>query len=264
MHLVEARASRRLRTAATGAPLGPRVIAGVRPRNRELETTRVDKTADETAEEVRLEYIQAMGPTLGNVFGALSDDVIWLHLTWKQFRLLYGTTPTTIDLLNRTAPVFFRIVQDTLWEDTLIHLCRLTDPPVMRGKENLSLGTLVPEIVDSALRGNVEDLVAVAATKTEFARDWRNRHIAHRDRALAQDRAPSPLAPASRQDVENALTSIREVMKTVLRHYTRSDIAYDIWFGMGGAEDLVNYLGAAVAEEDRERAAYGSVPGSGA
>lgn len=219
---------------------------------------------DKTAEDVRLEYIQAMGPGLGDLFRALSDDVTWLHVTWKQFRLLYGTTPVTIDLLNRTAPVFFRIVQDTLWENTLLHLCRLTDPPVMRGKANLSLGALVAEIGDSALRGEIEGLVTGAAAKTEFARDWRNRHIAHRDLAVAQDRAPSPLAPASRQHVEDGLASIRAVMKRVLGHYRRSDIGFDVWFDVGGAETLVSYLEAAVAAEDRERAAFLSGSGSGA
>ena len=55
---------------------------------------------------------------------------------WNDFVELFGTKETRIDLLNGSAPRFFRIVQNVLWEETLLHLARLTDSPDSVGKRS--------------------------------------------------------------------------------------------------------------------------------
>src|SRR2546430_16292006 len=59
---------------------------------------------------------------------ALWNEVAWLHAKWHEYKELYGEKPPRLELLNRASGFFFRIVQDTLWENTLLHLARLTDP----------------------------------------------------------------------------------------------------------------------------------------
>ena len=61
----------------------------------------------------------------------------YIEIKWAEYKELFGTSPRRIELLNSAAGLFFRILQDTLWEDALLHLCRLTDPAKMHGKENL-------------------------------------------------------------------------------------------------------------------------------
>lgn len=51
----------------------------------------------------------------------------------------------------------------------------------------------------------VARLAAEACSACQFARDWRNPRLAHRDLALALDQGAQPLAGVSRQDVERAL-----------------------------------------------------------
>ena len=104
-----------------------------------------------TAEEQRQECIQQMGDTLGCQFHALWQEVAWLYSKWAEYLELFGTSPFRVELLNSAAPGFFRIVQDTLWEDTILHIARLTDRPESFGKANLTIRRL-PGLVDDAIR----------------------------------------------------------------------------------------------------------------
>ena len=96
-----------------------------------------------SAEQVREKHLRDMGPELGAVYNALDRDVAWLHAKWNQYRQLYARSPERIALLNQVAGHFFGVVQDTLFEDVLLHLARLTDPAKSVGNENLTLKRLV-------------------------------------------------------------------------------------------------------------------------
>jgi len=48
---------------------------------------------EKTAEQVKAERIEKLGPKLGPVFHALSDDVAWLQVKWAEYRELFGTSP---------------------------------------------------------------------------------------------------------------------------------------------------------------------------
>jgi hypothetical protein len=82
-----------------------------------------------TAEESKRDHVNKMGEALGRQFAELWQEVAHLHAKWLEYVELFGSKPSRIDLLNRAAPAFFRTVQDVFWEDMLLHLSRLTDPP---------------------------------------------------------------------------------------------------------------------------------------
>jgi hypothetical protein len=69
-----------------------------------------------------------MGPNLGPAFYRLWNDCAWLHLKWREYRSVFGTTEERIDLLNAAARGFFGVAQDVLWQDVILHICRFTDP----------------------------------------------------------------------------------------------------------------------------------------
>jgi hypothetical protein len=154
-----------------------------------------------TPAEVDNHYLVKMGEALGTQFYALWQEVVWLHWNWAEFVELFGTKPTRIELLNQAAPAFFRVVQDTLWEVTLLHIARLTDQSRSGGRNdraNLTIRNLPGLIHDPELKQVVSGLIETAVDKAGFCRDWRNRHIAHRDLnlALSADEArarPSPV-----------------------------------------------------------------------
>ncbi|UWU80726.1 hypothetical protein N2603_20345 [Bradyrhizobium huanghuaihaiense] len=210
-----------------------------------------------TAEEAKTANVAKMGDELGEIYSALWQDVAVLHFDWHEYVELFGTKPARIDLMNAAASHFFRLVQDRLWETTLLHLARLTDPAESMGKgsgrTNLTIRALSGLIDDAPLKDRLAKLADEAVKLTEFARDWRNRHIAHRDLKLALEQATTPLAEASREDVKKALSAIAAVLNEAATHYTDSQTAFEHVAGpLGGAVSLLYVLGIGErAKEER-------------
>jgi hypothetical protein len=212
------------------------------------------------ADESKQEYVQLMGESLGKVFHALWQEVAWLYTKWAEYAALYGTKPSRIELMNRSAPRFFKIVQDSLWEETLMHIARLTDPPKTAGKENLSIQRILLLEPDAVLKQTLEEKIETAKNKSEFCRDWRNRRIAHLDLQLAIEDGIKPLQPASRKAVKDALSAIVDVLNTVTLHYNDSTTLFDIPNGYGGGESLLYIIddGLKMIEEREDRIQSGS------
>jgi hypothetical protein len=120
----------------------------------------------------------------------------------------------------------------------------------------LSLRYLPVLIDDFEQRQFVVDLINVAHKRSEFARDWRNRYLAHRDRQLALNTpGVKPLEPASRQDVQNAIDAITAVLAHVESHFCKqSPTAFDYISQAGDGEALLRVLkGGIDARQDALR-----------
>jgi hypothetical protein len=210
--------------------------------------------ATQNADEAKNANVAKMGNELGELYSALWQDVANLHFDWREYVELFGAKSTRIDLMNETAPHFFRLVQDRLWETTLLHLARLTDSAESPGKggerTNLTIKAL-PELIDDAeFKDRLIKLIDDAMKLTGFARDWRNRRIAHRDLKLVLEQSTAPLADASRQDVKKALSAIATVLNEVAGHYTASHTAFDFGGPLGGAVSLLYVLGFGLRARD--------------
>jgi HEPN superfamily AbiU2-like protein len=196
-------------------------------------------TSERTAAQAKADHIAKMGEEIGAVYSTLWQEVAWINQKWAQYVELFGISPERIDLLNRAAPSMIRTVQDTLWEDVLLHLARLTDPPKSMGRGNLSVRHLAALLASSPINANVESLATAALAACEFARDWRNRRLAHRDLDLALGQSVQPLAPASRAAVKVSLAALEELLNAVSLHYLDSTTFFHL--GPGG-EDAVSLL----------------------
>lgn len=207
---------------------------------------------DLSPEEVRAAAVEAMGSPLGELYDILSNQVTWVHLKWKEHRILFGTSQERIDFLNEAAPAFFAGLQATLWDDVLLHLCRLTDPKRSVGKRNLTIECLPPLISDAALRAKVEGLLKNVKERTAFAREWRNRRLAHREFPATITADLGSLTPGSRHDVEEALAAIRVVMNCIEVHYMKSPLLYEHSIEeLGGVDTLLRCLEKGVGEKRR-------------
>ncbi len=208
-----------------------------------------------TAEQMKALCIEKMGAELGNVFDALRNELAWLFLKWRQYQELFGTSPERVHLLSQSAHLFFHVIEKTLWEDTLLHLARLTDPPETGGRkdrQNLTVLALPALIQDPQLRQDVTALATEAQVRTAFAVDWRNRHIAHRDLRLAIQEPIHELAPASRQDVSLALEALVAVLDRLELHFLGGETWYDHGGDPGDAVSLLVTLREGV-EADKQR-----------
>ena len=176
-----------------------------------------------TAQEVEEHHLRKLGPKLGRVYHDLYNDYTYLRLKLKEFRELLGT-PQHVDLLNSIASLFFWCVQNIWWESLLLHLCRLTDTPPKRGARQTQTIQMLPTLIrcDPKLSTDVRRLARHACKTTKFARDWRNRRIAHHDGDAR------PLSEASLKQVDDALNAIHAVFAEIGRRLLNQDLRLDM------------------------------------
>ena len=209
-------------------------------------------------------YSSAYGDEMGAIMHALWNETAWLYVVWHQFETLFGEKASRVEILNRGAPVFFRIVQDVLWDQTLLAIARLVDPPQSPGKgerRNLTVMGLSAHIQDQLLREEVENLCAIARVKASFAVDWRNRRIAHHDLMLRLDTPTTPLKPASRLKVREAMDAIAAVTQHIDLRIRETDLVYDWSSNPGDALSVLKRLrdGLAWQQEYFERKKRGEL-----
>jgi HEPN superfamily AbiU2-like protein len=206
-----------------------------------------------TPDQVRQNYITKMGKELGGQFNRIYNECAWLHLKWGDYVALFGTSQSRLGILNASAPGFFRLLNDSLWNDLLLHLCTLTDDPEVgrRKRQTLTIRRF-SKLVDPAIQKNIKRLVSDAVKKCEFARDWRDRHIAHRDLRLALGEGATHLTPASRQNVIDAIRAIVAVLDAVEQHYCKTQTAYEHVSHLGDAVALLHVLRDGVEARDEQ------------
>lgn len=197
---------------------------------------------DQSAEEAKASNIEKMGEKLGTIYSELWQEVAVLHVYWAEYVELFGTKPSRVELLNKAAGAFTHMLQEELWETRLLHLSRLTDPAANGNKTNLTIQALPALIDDEPTKANITVLIATAVDATAFARDWRNRRIAHRDLKIALDEPGTPLADGSRADVKKAIEAISAVLNAVARHYMNSETRFDLAARRNGAVSLLYVL----------------------
>jgi hypothetical protein len=217
-----------------------------------LSTFNFEVTMTQSAVEAKIANIAKMGEPLGEMYSALWQEVATIHFHWKEYVELFGVNSERIALLNDVASFFFRMIQDGQWETSLLHLTRLTDPAVARvrkeEKTNLTVRA-VPELIgDANLKANVDKLVRDAVEATGFARDWRDRRIAHRDLKLALEQPTTALAEGSRADVKKALEALAAVLNALAHHYLKTETRFDLDATRGGAASLLHVLEIGMGE----------------
>lgn len=207
------------------------------------------------AQQIKAQNIAAMGNELGEVYTELWQQLVWLYAKWGDYVALFGGSHDRVEILNSTAPAFFKTVQDCLWEVVLLHIARITDPPKSAGKENLSFFRLPLLMPEGAANESVVRLLEKVANTSAFARDWRNRRIAHHDLGLALSHAVEPLSPASRAHVQTALVSLADVLNQLSNAYIGSTTLFDFASepSTGGSVSMLYYLRAGREAEQRRR-----------
>jgi hypothetical protein len=203
-----------------------------------------------TEDDILNAKIAAMGSELGELHFLLWKDVTWLHFEWQEFRELFGTQESRIDLMNKTAPRFFSSLERVLWQDILLSLSRLIDPPGTGGQQNLTFGRLLP-LVTPVLRDRLVAALNEYEAKAAFAREWRHRRYAHRELSHAANSSANALAPGSRASVEDALASAGTLMNLLELEYQQSTIGYEhAWGSENGALALLEYLALGLQADD--------------
>ena len=166
-----------------------------------------------------------MGPELGLLYHELEEEVDWLQQKWNEFGELFGKGPERIELLNSAASNFFFLLHKLMFEDAMLHLCRLTDPAEVQirlgkkvlNRKNLTVMALAHAISDPALKDRVEIQARQVKKNCDFARGLRNKRLAHADLESFRNGIAGPKIVS--KHVEDALKSMRDLLGRIRQHY---------------------------------------------
>ncbi len=201
-------------------------------------------------EQILAERIALMGTSLGQLTHRLEAELTNLVGRWQQYRILYGSDPGHIDILNRAAGYFFADLQSILWEDVLLGIARLTE----NNRHVVSIKRIPPMISDVAFKKRLEYLLKEVYKECAFAADWRNRQIAHRDRNLAFEKASHPLQEASRAHVERALATIGKFLNAFAGHFEDAETMWSEVITPGDdARHLLHVLSDGIRADEAKR-----------
>jgi hypothetical protein len=215
-----------------------------------------------TAAEMLAEKRRKMPPDLAELDFRLHQDLVWLNLTWLEYKLLFATSAERVALMNHTAARFFARYEELVWHDTMLGLCRLTDPVKTGPQENATVRRLSALIPNPELAAKVETGSLECVQATEFARNWRNKRLAHRDLQHALNPSENPLLQANRSLVEDALRRLADLLNVIELHYENSTTTFDRIIVYSGAEELLHYL-ALGRDANQERILAGESPKRG-
>lgn len=179
------------------------------------------------------------------LWASLSADVVWLHGRWIIYRQLFGTNEARVELLNESAGTVTWMLQQLLLDDVQISLSKLGDPAGSGTRTNLTLRRLHTTLNDAGehvVATKMGPLLDAFDTSCEKVRHRRNRWIAHSDLATKLGSRAIPLTGPSREEIEAALSALREVMNGVELHYTDSQTAYEHLVMNQDGEHLISAL----------------------
>ena len=180
------------------------------------------QTSDEVREEILTAFPKGM---CGELFHELWTNVAHLHLNWKNYQSLFGTSPERIELLNWTASSFFGLLDGILLHNVVLSITRLTDPAQYSGHDRASLARLVDELkpsMDTALHDEILSELKDLQECCKPLREIRNRVLAHNDLATALQYHAEPLPGISRAYIEGVLEKIRKLLGDIEEHFRGS------------------------------------------
>lgn len=189
----------------------------------------------------------AGGIDIPGYYAELQQQLIRLHVEWAIFLQLYGSSSERVDLLNRTCPSFFMVVQFALLDSVLLGIGRMTDSARTCGRDNLTfsgLGPLIPSAWPTVLTTDLRDRIQQLEAQRDAIRLVRHRRLAHLDLRVALSLETLP--PVERSTIENVLRSMREILNLIQGHISGSEMDYTRPVLPGDGETLVYFLNIAM------------------
>ncbi|MEJ1391601.1 MAG: hypothetical protein RPU34_12020 [Candidatus Sedimenticola sp. (ex Thyasira tokunagai)] len=187
-----------------------------------------------------------MKPAEKNLFNALKEETINLHMYWLVYDQLFNGTNKRTELLNATGSHIFYVLQILLIDELVLSICRLTDPAFskIKGKQiaNLSLKRLVAK-VDGRTHKDLKRKLNVHVKDLDSAvkdfRAKRNKAIAHKDLATSM-RLRTTVPGITKKQIKSVSSQIAATLNEFEHYHWNSTNVYDMVFLPLGSDG--NYL----------------------
>jgi hypothetical protein len=174
----------------------------------------------------------------------LWNELVNLHDTWDEYRVLFAESAGRIEMLNACAGWFFGRTQRLLMRDVILGLSRMTDSPRTAGRSNLIIDYLLKDPALAQYPHVRADLAAAITAAREAAKPFkihRNKYIAHldHDTAVAADET---LFPGLRRDDITAAIGLLERAYNIHGSAVRGVTAFFDVRPLGGAAAVVRIM----------------------
>jgi hypothetical protein len=183
-----------------------------------------------------------MAGEVTELYGGIRQDLIRLYANWQIFRQLFATSDERYEILNGTAPGFFKLIQDALVDNAVIGISRLTDPSRHASLERLVIA--LKNQIHHTTYETLQERVASLRAKSEDIREHRDKRVAHRGRDVSPPQfvdGPQKLPPITRKMIEDALSDTAEIMNEVLSSFESVHQVYEPVV-TGDADALLHFL----------------------
>jgi hypothetical protein len=163
------------------------------------------------------------------LFDLLRGQTIELHVRWKLYRYLYADRDERRALLNRNAPNIFGVLQAVLFDDCVLRLCRLTDPPSTGPHKSATvfeLSSLLDASIADAIDAEFQSKLSDLRTAMVKVRSVRNNRIAHSNLALASRVSREPSDDLSVNEMDSAVRLLAKCLNIVETFFRRSKTFY--------------------------------------
>ena len=172
----------------------------------------------------------------------LGEDVIWTFYTIQEYRKIFLDNDNS-KIINASAHHFFSNYQRLFWNNIILSISRLFDPPQQRKFNNLT----VYEVAQFAENNKLQCACEIKSTIDKIKNNnlqtiklWRNKMFAHRDIETALN--------YNYQDMKVHLDDIEEIMKNIgdclNKIYEENNWPTTSWHVnvFGGAQEIVPLL----------------------
>jgi hypothetical protein len=149
------------------------------------------------------------------IYEQLYSQVSLLTFNWLTYKKLFSVDQEQIDLLDRTGRSFFQAYHDTLLNDVLLSLSRITDNPKSAKGARISLRRLLLHLdlnVDPVFTSKFKTLIEQAEQDCVPVRQHRNKQVAHLSLDTVVNSRLNPLPDLNVKQIDDALGKVQKAL----------------------------------------------------
>ena len=131
----------------------------------------------------------------------------------------------------------------------MLSICRLSDPPVSFGNDNLSISALVHNLGESSDISVLKDEFQKAC---EPVRQYRNKRVGHNDLNTTIKPQDNPLPGIGRMHIDRIVELAETLLNLVYQRFVDGELLFQPFY-IGGADELIYWLKMAKEYETKKR-----------
>ena len=193
-------------------------------------------------------YYQEIPEELRSLFQILCQDIASLSAKWHLYLDLF----TDVDILNKTAPGAFQMIEESLRTDMTISTCRLRDPAARGMFRYLSFKTLERQARHiQGLRELLNNFRIISRPISYY----RHKRIAHNDPATILEPRENPLPSITPKTINDSLEAGAKILNHLLQFYNGPTIDFERVIVFGSGKKLIKWLKRAWRHYEEEQKA---------